>query len=89
MRPAEIDTMWSKLGFSVDEKGKHVKATLWVDGKLILRTKRSHGAKATKGMLPHFIRQDMRLNDVQFADALQCPLDSAGYLAILREKRLL
>ena len=89
MSPVEIDNMWKKLGFVIDDKGKDVKATLWVENRMILRTKRSHGAKATKGMLLQFIRQKMRLNDVQFADALQCPLDSAGYIAILREKRLL
>jgi hypothetical protein len=89
MNPAEIDNMWTKLGFAVNDSGKDVKAALWVDDRLILRTKRSHGAKATKGMLPQFIRQNMRLNDAQFADALRCPLDRAGYLAILREKRFL
>ncbi len=89
MNPAEIDNMWTKLGFVIDKKGKDVKATLWVERRMILRTKRSHGAKATKGMLLQFIRQKMRLNEVQFADALSCPLDGPGYLDILRAKGVL
>jgi len=48
MNPAEIDNMWTKLGFAIDNKGKDVKATLWVENRMIIRTKRSHGAKATK-----------------------------------------
>ncbi len=86
VKPKEVDNAWKKLGFKVDKKARDIKATLWVDGKVVLRTKRSHGAKGTSGMIPHFIRQQMRLNEDQFADALACPLDQESYFDLLREK---
>ena len=86
IKPADIDGAWRKLGFSINEKAADIKATLWVDGKVVIKTRRSHGAKGVAGMIPHFIRQQMRLNENQFADALECPLDQEGYLTILREK---
>jgi len=89
MNPGEIDNMWTKLGFSIDDKGKHVKARLWVNKKLVVSTRRSHGAKATDGLLPQFIRQQMRLNEGQFADALNCPMDRPAYFDLLKKKGLL
>jgi hypothetical protein len=40
-------------------------------------------------MIPHLIRQQMKLNEEQFQDLVDCPLSREDYLQILREKGLL
>ncbi len=81
----EIDRAWAKLGMEINDTGdRH--ALFKVDGKLILRTKRSFGAGKIEGNIPHYIRQQMKLNDKQFQDLIDCPLDRAGYIQILRAK---
>ena len=78
--------MWRKLGFDIDEKRADIKATLWVGEKLILRTYRSHGSGKLSGNIPHKIRTQMKLNERQFKDAIDCPLTKEAYFDILREK---
>lgn len=77
--------MWNKLGFEV-KAGKHVTATLKVDGAIVVHTMRSHGDGKLDGQIPHFIRQKMFLNDSEFADAYQCPMNAAAYIEILKAK---
>jgi hypothetical protein len=78
--------MWEKLGFTLDRKAKDITATLRVAGKIVLRTRRSHGAGKLDGQIPIFIRQQMRLNERQFVEAIQCPLSREGYFEILEGK---
>lgn len=85
LRRGDVDQMWKKLGFDI-ESGKHVVATLAVDGVIIVRTRRSHGSGKLDGQVPSFIRQKMYLNEREFADAYQCPMKAPAYLAILRDK---
>ncbi len=77
--------MWTKLGFEI-VPGKDVFATLTVDGVIVVRTKRSHGAGKLDGEIPHFIRQKMCLNEAQFADAYNCPMKAPAYLEILKKR---
>lgn len=70
-----------------DTKDRH--ALFYVDGKLILRTKRSFGAGKLEGNIPSFIRQQMKLNEDQFGDLIACPLDRNGYIEILKKKRII
>jgi hypothetical protein len=85
LRTKEVDAMWTKLGFDITP-GKHVFATLTVDGVIVVRTKRSHGAGKLDGHVPHFIRQKMYLTEGQFKDAYDCPMKAPEYHAILKEK---
>lgn len=84
----EIDRAWVKLGMEVKDSN-HRHALLYVDGKLILRTKRSFGSKMLDGNIPSLIRQQMKLDQSQFDDLLACPLNRAGYIEILRKKRVI
>jgi hypothetical protein len=59
------------------------------DGKLILWTKRSKGAGKLDGQIPHFIRQQMKLDEEQFARLIDCPLKRPEYVEILKEKGLI
>jgi hypothetical protein len=80
--------MWRKLGFEIDDTKPDIAATLTVAGKIVVRTRRSHGSGPLPGMIGTFIRQQMKMNEGQFRDAVNCPLTAQGYLTILRQKGL-
>jgi hypothetical protein len=64
-------------------------ARLHEGGRLIITTRRSFGSGKLDGQIPHFIRQQMKLNEAQFDSLIACPLGRAEYLAILKKKGLL
>ncbi len=64
-------------------------AKFYEGGKLILTTMRSFGSGKLDGNIPHKIRQQMKLNEDQFADLIACPLKREGYVEILRKKGLI
>lgn len=88
LKPSDVDRAWEKLGFHVKATGD-LHARLYVDGKLILKTKRSMGSGKLDGNIPHFIRQQMKLNEEEFARAIACPLTRNEYIQILRKKKCL
>ena len=69
--------------------GKHRRAFFYYDGRLIVKTLRSHGRGPIDGDIPHRIRSQMRLTHAQFQELLACPLGHAEYLAILANRGLL
>ena len=89
VKESDVDRMWKKLGFEIDSSRADVKANLRVNGRLILRTYRSHGRGKMSGNIPHKIRSQMRLNLGEFEDAIACPLKADAYLEILRSKGVL
>lgn len=84
-----LDRAWEKVGMSVQDRKVDRWAYLFVDGRRILATRRSKGTGKISGLIPHLIRQQMRLNEEQFLDLVNCPLSREGYLQILRDKGLL
>lgn len=89
LKAQDLDTAWAKLRFDIDRTSRDITATLRVNGKIVVRTRRSHGAGKLDGKVQHFVRQQMKLNENQFADAIACPLQAEDYLAILATKGLL
>ena len=83
----EFDRLVSKFGFET-RNSKDLLAWLEIDGKVVVRTRRSN---KSSGDLPrhHSIRQQMRLNDDQLREAVKCALGRDSYVAILREKGVL
>ena len=83
----EFDRVIRKFGFEI-RGGDHIQARLYVDGKAVVRTKRSRKAS---GDLPQYnrIRQQFYLTEQQLRDAIACPLDRDGYLEILRERGII
>ena len=82
----EFDRVINKLGFETRE-GKHRIAHLYVEGRLVLTTQRSH--KSSGRELPHhLIRKQLRLTETQLQDAINCPLNRSGYLEVLKQKGL-
>ena len=89
LKSGELDRAWQKLGFQTFENKRDVTAQLWIDGKMIIYTRRSHGSGKLDGQIPNFIRQQMKLDEGQFKSAIDCPLKRDAYLEILRNKGLL
>lgn len=81
----DIDRAWNKLGMVIKE-GRDRWASFYYKDKLILKTRRSWGSGKIDGDIPNFIRQQMKLNEDQFRDLINCPLGLDGYVTILTEK---
>ncbi len=83
---AEFDRIVSKFGLRTRESGDLL-VWLEVDGKVVVRTRRSN----KKGDLPmqHSIRQQLKLNETQLREAIDCTLSRKGYIDILRSKGIL
>lgn len=64
-------------------------AKLYHDGKLIVATKRSFGRGSIEGPVQYLLRQQLKLNESQFKDLIDCPLDRPKYIEILRGKGLI
>ena len=47
------------------------------------------GAGKLDGQIPDFIRQQMKLNEEQFKLLIDCPLQRADYIKILKDKKLI
>lgn len=88
LRANHIDRAWVKIGMVITNTGdKH--ARFYEGGKLILTTMRSFGSRKLDGIIQHKIRQQMKLNERQFADLIDCPLKRDGYVEILKGKGLI
>ncbi len=83
----EFDRLIQKFDFQTRNSGDLL-AWLEVDGKVVVRTRRS---KKSSGDLPmqHSIRQQLRLNDDQLREAVSCTLDRDSYITLLRGKGLI
>lgn len=87
IRARDFDLLIRKFGFQTRDSGDLL-AWFEHEGKVVVRTKRSH----TRGRdLPfqHNIRQQMKLNEEELAQALRCDIDKDGYVELLRRKSVL
>ena len=85
MKVHEFETLVQKLGL-VTRDSRDRLAWFEHQGKIVTRTKRSHG----RGDLPgHLIRQQLKLNDEELSGILGCKLYRSDYLQILNRKGLL
>lgn len=82
----EFDRLVDKFGLTTRNSGDLL-AWLVIDGKMVVRTKRSN----KQGDLPmqDSIRQQLKLNETQLKEAIDCRLSRDGYLEILRSKGIL
>jgi hypothetical protein len=86
IKAQEFDRLVQKWGLQTKKSGD-LHAWFEYDGKVITRTRRSMGS----GDLPmqHSIRQQLKLNEEQFRDAIGCKLDRKGYVEILKKRGLI
>ena len=84
IKAKDFDTLVHKFGFQI-RKGRDLLAWLEHEGKILVRTKRSH----TKGRdLPfqHAIRQQLKLNEDELEKSISCELSRDDYIALLKRK---
>src|ERR1700722_20316795 len=85
MKVHEFEKIVNKLGLKVRNSGDRL-AWFEYGGKTILRTKRSHGNKEQPGS---FIRQQLKVNETQFAGLISCKVSLEDYIRILKEKKVI
>lgn len=85
MKVHEYTKIENKLGLKTRDARDRLS---WFEheGVVVVRTKRSHG---NKDLPEHLIRQQLKLNEKQFSDLIDCPLSREGYVSILTEKGLI
>jgi len=88
MKIRDILRIFDKLEMEVRE-GRDTLAFFRWQGRTILWTKVPHKRGELKGKLPHFVRQQLRLNERQFRAVIRCDIWRDEYLEILRSKGLL
>ena len=88
MKIRDILRIFDKLEMEVRE-GRDTLAFFRWQGRTILWTKVPHKRGELKGKLPHFVRQQLRLNERQFRAVIRCDIWRDEYLETLRSKGLL
>ena len=88
LKVGDVDRAFGKLRMETRESGDKL-AFFVYKGKRILSTRRSHGKGKIEGNFPHRIRTQLRLNESEFRDLVQCPLDFDGYVEILKKRRII
>lgn len=85
MKVHEFETIVHKLELKVRNSRDRL-AWFEHEGKVITRTRRSHG----HGDLPaHLIRQQLKLNEQELSGIIGCSLYRRDYIEILRKKGLI
>ena len=88
MKVREVLRVFDKLEMEIRE-GRDTLAFFRWKGKIILWTKVPHKRGELKGKLPHFVRQQLRLNETQFRDLIACHIWRDEYVEILRGKGII
>lgn len=88
LKSRDVDRVFDKLQMKV-RNGKDRFALFYYKGKYILRTKRSLGDRKIDSKIRHLIRQQLKLNETQFFDLVDCTLERLGYIKILKKKGLI
>lgn len=84
MKVHEFGRLENKLQLRTRNSGDRL-AWFEYNGKVIVRTKRSHG---NKDLPANLIRQQLKVNEQQFAGLLSCSMSLEDYVQILRDKGL-
>ena len=85
MKVREFESLVRKLNLKTRDSRDRL-AWFEHEGKVITRTKRSHG----KGDLPaHLIRQQLKLSEQELGGVLDCTLARPEYIEILQRKGIL
>jgi len=85
MKIKEVLRLFEKLKMDVRE-GRDTIAMFRYKGRVVVRTKVPHKRGELKGNLPYLVRQQLRLNERQFKELIDCTLYREDYEIILKEK---
>ena len=76
----------TKLRFDEDRGRDHIWYKLWLDDRIVAKTKMSHSKKDLGEVLVGKMARQVHLTSGQFKDAIICPMSRDEYYSILREK---
>ncbi|MEK7403642.1 MAG: hypothetical protein AAB225_00905 [Acidobacteriota bacterium] len=85
MKVHEFSRLEAKLRLKT-RNSSHRLAWFEYEGKVVTRTKRSHGNKDLPASL---IRQQLKLNEEELSGVISCALEFDDYVEILRNKGLI
>jgi hypothetical protein len=85
MKVHEFTRLENKLGLKTRNSGDRL-AWFEFEGKIITRTKRSQG---NKDLPANLIRQQLKVNESQFAGLISCSVSVEDYVSILKAKGLI
>ncbi len=85
MKVHEFKIIENKLELKVRNSGDRL-AWFEHEGRIIVRTKRSHG---NKELPAHLIRQQLKVNEEQFSGLINCSVTKSDYVEILTKKGLI
>lgn len=83
----DFDRVIGKLKMT-QRDGKHRLAFLEHNGQVVLWTERSHG-RGDLGAVEFAIRKQLKVNDQQMRDLVNCPMTREAYIEHLRAKGIL
>jgi len=86
MKVRDFDTIVNKLGMETRDS-KHRHAWLVHEGATVVRTKRSHGNR--KFIPEDLIRNQLHVDQEQFAGLNSCKISKDDYIKILTEKGII
>ena len=86
MKVHEFERIVTKLGMETRDSRDRL-AWLVHDGVTVVRTRRSHGN--SKYMPEHQIRQQLKVNESQFAGLISCDVTKEDYIKILTDKGII
>jgi hypothetical protein len=83
----EIDTIFRKLEMDTRDSSHHLHAWFVHDGVTYIKTRRSHGKG--KFVPANQIRQQLKLNEEQFAGLISCHVSKQDYIKLLTDKGII
>src|SRR5271165_3327047 len=86
MKVHEFERIVTKLGMETRNSSDRL-AWLVHEGVTVVRTRRSHGNN--KYMPEHQIRQQLKVNESQFAGLISCSVTKDAYIKILTDKGII
>lgn len=81
----DFDTIAAKLEMEIRD-GDHRFALLRHEGRVVIRTKRSHGNKSQP---THLIRKQLKVDEEQLRGLVQCWLTRPEYIEVLKTKQII
>ena len=86
LKVKQVERIYEKLGMEINNT-HHKLAYFRYNGKVIFKTRLSNGSGDAKAI--DKIRQEFKLNEVDFCNLRDCPLSKEGYVEILKKKGLI
>lgn len=88
MKAADVDRIFKKLEMQTRE-GSDKLAWFQHQGKRVIFTRRSHGRGDIAGRVADFIRQQLKVSEVQFRGLRDCTVDKKAYIQILVDRGII